>query len=253
MDIFGYSFFVSFILAPLPGLLVSFLKRFNEEKASEWSLSFLIILDTLLCALGRWQRKSWRSWPTNMVVCFQRSIRIQLRDRPLLTWPWFCFQFHFKCALKIQALQMQYLYVLYFQLSGHFSLLVKDGFIWNSFQKNILAPFTLSATFLLVSPISLLILFMTVRENSIIWSSKTHPTLLKWNSIWALILDGDDIKDANFQEVSFWLAVIFTANMILFIFFYFCYSLPRKNRPISETTQTSDGKEIENEDEYCEL
>ena len=53
MDIFGYSFFVSFILAPLPGLLVSFLKRFNEEKASEWSLSFLIILDTLLCALGK--------------------------------------------------------------------------------------------------------------------------------------------------------------------------------------------------------
>ena len=52
MDIFGYSFFVSFVLAPLPGLLVSFLKRFNEKKASEWSLSFLIILDTLLCALG---------------------------------------------------------------------------------------------------------------------------------------------------------------------------------------------------------
>ena len=52
MDIFGYSFFVSFILAPLPGLLVSFLKRFNEEKASEWSLSFLIILDTILCVLG---------------------------------------------------------------------------------------------------------------------------------------------------------------------------------------------------------
>ena len=52
MDIFGYSFFVSFILAPLPGLLVSFLKRFNEQKASEWSLSFLIILDTILCALG---------------------------------------------------------------------------------------------------------------------------------------------------------------------------------------------------------
>ena len=52
MDIFGYSFFVSFILAPLPGLLVSFLKRFNDKKASEWSLSFLIILDTILCALG---------------------------------------------------------------------------------------------------------------------------------------------------------------------------------------------------------
>ena len=52
MDIFGYSFFVSFVLAPLPGLLISFLKRFNEKKASEWSLSFLIILDTLLCALG---------------------------------------------------------------------------------------------------------------------------------------------------------------------------------------------------------
>ena len=55
MDIFGYSFFVSFILAPLPGLLVSLLKRFNEQKASEWSLSFLIILDTILCALGLFQ------------------------------------------------------------------------------------------------------------------------------------------------------------------------------------------------------
>ena len=74
-----------------------------------------------------------------------------------------------------------------------------------------------------------------------------------WNSIKALILDGDDIKDANFQEVSFWLAVIFTANMILFIFFYFCYSLPRKNRTISETNPPFDGKEIQNEDEYCEL
>ena len=75
---------------------------------------------------------------------------------------------------------MQYLYVLYFQLSGHFSLLVKDGFIWNSFQKNILAPFTLSATFLLVSPISLLILFMTVRKNfnsiNLKINLKTHPT-----------------------------------------------------------------------------
>ena len=59
MDIFGYSFFVSFILAPLPGLLVSFLKRFNEEKASEWSLSFLIILDTILCVLGLFKELFW--------------------------------------------------------------------------------------------------------------------------------------------------------------------------------------------------
>ena len=66
-------------------------------------------------------------------------------------------------------------------------------------------------------------------------------------------MDGDDIKDANFQEVGLWLAIIFTANMILFIFFYFCYSLPRKNRPISEAVDSSDAKDIANEDEYCEL
>ena len=69
-------------------------------------------------------------------------------------------------------------------------------------------------------------------------------------------MDGDDIKDANFQEVGLWLAIIFTANMILFIFFYFCYSLPRKNRTISQAVESidpSDAKDIENEDEYCEL
>ena len=42
---------------------------------------------------------------------------------------------------------------------------VKDGFIWNSFQKNILAPFTSSAIFQLVSPISSSIRFMTVRNR----------------------------------------------------------------------------------------
>ena len=69
-------------------------------------------------------------------------------------------------------------------------------------------------------------------------------------------MDGDDIKDANFQEVGLWLAIIFTANMILFIFFYFCYSLPRKNRTVPETVLEilpSDSKGIQNEDEYCEL
>ena len=73
MDIFGYSFFVSFILAPLPGLLVSFLKRFNDKKASEWSLSFLIILDTILCALGLKKKQNAtkkRSLPVGLTCYF---------------------------------------------------------------------------------------------------------------------------------------------------------------------------------------
>ena len=135
MDIFGYSFFVSFILAPLPGLLVSFLKRFNEEKASEWSLSFLIILDTLLCALGKCQSKSWRSWTRRMTVHFQLSIRIQIQRPATFDLTLILFSVSFQMCIEDSSLANAISLCFVFSIVRTFFFIGKGWFYLEFFPK----------------------------------------------------------------------------------------------------------------------